>query len=53
MAKSVLNHAGEPFDAATATFLVIRGFLPCYLRNKSFCGERTGAVNIVNCCITS
>lgn len=29
MAKSVLDHAGEPFDAATATFLVIRGFLSC------------------------
>lgn len=25
MAKSVLDHVGEPCDAASATFLVIRG----------------------------
>lgn len=34
-------------------FLLFEVSFLVYLRNKSFCGERTGAVNIVNCCITS
>lgn len=37
MAKSLLDHVGEPCDAASATFLVIRGnsFWPCSIESNS------------------
>lgn len=34
-------------------FLLFEVSFLVYLKRKSFCGERMGAVNIVNCFITS